>query len=214
MVRPTPLHLYLDSPYVTFQVVDSHPYAYILIRAHPTEVLIYTLQGIVFNPSQKGLAYLRTDIGGAYKLNSDDTWTPITDFVDNTNWHDWGIDALATDPVNPNNLYLAVGEYTNSWDPSNGSILKSTDQGNTFTSVSLPFKVGGNMPGRGMGERLVVDPNNNSILYFGARSGHGLWKSTNAGASWTQVTAFPDAGTYVPDSSGLWISCRLLWWLT
>lgn len=31
--------------------------------------------GIVFNPSEKGLAYARTDIGGVYKLNSvDDTW--------------------------------------------------------------------------------------------------------------------------------------------
>ncbi len=53
-----------------------------------------------------------------------------------------------------------------------------------------------------MGERLAVDPNNNSILYLGARSGNGLWKSTNAGASWAKVTAFPDAGTYVPDATG------------
>ncbi|KAG8843052.1 hypothetical protein FRC20_004089, partial [Serendipita sp. 405] len=91
--------------------------------------------------------------------------------------------------------------YTNSWDPNNGSILKSTDQGSTWTKYNLPFKVGGNMPGRGMGERLAIDPNNNSILYFGARSGNGLWKSTNAGASWSKVTAFPDGGTYIPDSS-------------
>lgn len=42
--------------------------------------------------------------------------------------------------------------YTNSWDPNNGQILSSTDQGKTFTATSLPFKVGGNMPGRGMGE--------------------------------------------------------------
>lgn len=42
--------------------------------------------------------------------------------------------------------------YTNSWDPNNGQILISTDQGKTFTPSSLPFKVGGNMPGRGMGE--------------------------------------------------------------
>lgn len=40
--------------------------------------------------------------------------------------------------------------YTNSWDPNNGQILISTDTGATFTSSSLPFKVGGNMPGRGM----------------------------------------------------------------
>lgn len=62
--------------------------------------------GIVFNPSQKGLAYARTDIGGAYKLNPDDSWTPLLDFADNSRWDYWGTDALATDPVDPERLYL------------------------------------------------------------------------------------------------------------
>ena len=66
--------------------------------------------GIIFNPSQKGLAYARTDIGGAYKLNSDDTWTPLLDFADDARWNYWGVDALATDPVDPDRLYL-VGSY-------------------------------------------------------------------------------------------------------
>ncbi|KAI0793439.1 Oligoxyloglucan reducing end-specific cellobiohydrolase [Abortiporus biennis] len=155
--------------------------------------------GIVFNPSQKGLAYARTDIGGAYKLNADDSWTPLLDFADDARWNYWGVDALATDPVDPKRLYLATGMYTNSWDPNNGQILISTDQGSTFTPSQLPFKVGGNMPGRGMGERLVVDPNSNNILFFGARSGNGLWKSTDYGVTWTQVKALPSTGTYVPD---------------
>lgn len=46
----------------------------------------------------------------------------------------------------------ATGMYTNSWDPNNGQILISKDTGATFTPSKLPFKVGGNMPGRGMGE--------------------------------------------------------------
>jgi xyloglucan-specific exo-beta-1,4-glucanase len=41
--------------------------------------------------------------------------------------------------------------------------------------IGLP-QVGGNMPGRGLGERLAVDPKLPSILYFCARSGNGLWK--------------------------------------
>ncbi|GAT27573.1 phosphoribosyl transferase domain protein [Aspergillus luchuensis] len=41
--------------------------------------------GIVFNPSAKGVAYARTDIGGAYRLNSDDTWTPLMDWANNSN---------------------------------------------------------------------------------------------------------------------------------
>lgn len=43
--------------------------------------------GIVFNPGMKGLAYARTDIGGAYKLNPDDTWKPLTDFATGTDWY-------------------------------------------------------------------------------------------------------------------------------
>lgn len=61
---------------------------------------------IVFNPSKKGLAFARTDIGGAYRLNADDSWTPLLDFADDTRWNYWGVDALATDPVDPNRLYL------------------------------------------------------------------------------------------------------------
>ncbi|KAL1748917.1 glycoside hydrolase family 74 protein [Schizophyllum fasciatum] len=158
--------------------------------------------GIVFNPSEKGLAYARTDIGGAYKLNpGDDTWTPLLDFASNETWNYWGVDALATDPVEPNRLYLATGEYTNDWDPNPGHILISEDYGATFTAVELGFKVGGNMPGRGMGERLAVDPNDNSILFFGARSGNGLFKSSDHGATWAAVSNLPSAGTFVADPS-------------
>ncbi|KAL0580288.1 hypothetical protein V5O48_001705 [Marasmius crinis-equi] len=157
--------------------------------------------GIVFNTKQKGLTFARTDIGGAYKLNSDDTWSPLLDFADNDRWNYWGVDALATDPVDPTRLYLAAGMYTNSWDPNNGNILISTDTGKTFTPSPLPFKVGGNMPGRGMGERLAIDPNSNGILFFGARSGQGLWKSTDFGKTWAKVSSFTNTGTYIPDPS-------------
>ncbi|CAE6467525.1 unnamed protein product [Rhizoctonia solani] len=155
--------------------------------------------GIVFNPTEKGLAYARTDIGGLYKLNSDDTWTALTDFADNAHWNYWGVDALATDPVDTKRVYIATGMYTNSWDPNNGQIMRSSDYGKTWASTVLPFKVGGNMPGRGLGERLAVDPNKNSILFFGARSGNGLWKSTDYGATWSKVSTFTNTGTYVAD---------------
>lgn len=155
---------------------------------------------VVFNEKQKGLAYVRTDIGGVYKLNpSTDTWTPLLDFADAARWDYWGVESLATDPVNPNNLYVEVGLYTNAWDSNNGTLLISNDQGSTFKSVSLPFKVGGNMPGRGAGERLAIDPNNNSVLYLGARSGHGLYRSTNSGLTWSKVTSLTATGTHVTD---------------
>ncbi|GAA0136432.1 cellulose binding domain-containing protein [Paenibacillus sp. YSY-4.3] len=154
--------------------------------------------GIIFNSTERNLIYARTDIGGAYRWNpADNSWIQLLDWVGMDEWSKTGVDALATDPVDPNRLYLAVGTYTNSWDPNNGSILRSTDKGNTWQVSNLPFKVGGNMPGRSMGERLVIDPNKNNILYFGARSGNGLWKSTDYGATWSKVTNFPNPGTYV-----------------
>lgn len=64
--------------------------------------------------------------------------------------------------------------------------------------TTLPFKVGGNMPGRGTGERLAVDPKNSQILYFGARSGNGLWKSTDGGATFSKVSSFEAVGTFRP----------------
>jgi xyloglucan-specific exo-beta-1,4-glucanase len=154
--------------------------------------------GIIFNESEKDLIYARTDIGGAYRWNpSDSSWIPLTDFVGYTDWNKNGVDALATDPVDPDRVYMATGTYTNDWDPNNGQIMRSSDRGNTWQSTTLPFKVGGNMPGRSMGERLMVDPNKNNIIYFGARSGNGLWRSTDYGVTWSKVTSFTNPGTFI-----------------
>ncbi|MET9154667.1 cellulose binding domain-containing protein [Streptomyces griseoflavus] len=158
--------------------------------------------GIVFNRAEKNLAYARTDIGGAYRWQeSSKTWTPLLDAV---GWDDWGhtgVVSLASDTADPDRVYAAVGTYTNDWDPGNGAVLRSTDRGASWRKADLPFKLGGNMPGRGMGERLAVDPNRNSVLYLGAPSGNGLWRSTDSGASWSKVTSFPNPGNYVQDPS-------------
>ncbi|MFF0692519.1 xyloglucanase [Streptomyces tendae] len=156
--------------------------------------------GIVFNRTEKDLAYARTDIGGAYRWQEEShTWTPLLDHV---GWDDWGhtgVVSVASDPVEPDRVYAAVGTYTNDWDPTNGAVLRSADRGASWEKTDLPFKLGGNMPGRGMGERLAVDPHDNDVLYLGAPSGHGLWRSTDAGVTWSEVTAFPNPGDYAQD---------------
>ncbi|MDC0714520.1 X2-like carbohydrate binding domain-containing protein [Stigmatella sp. ncwal1] len=158
--------------------------------------------GIVFNETEPDLIYARTDIGGVYRWNpADNSWIPLLDHVGWTDWGKLGVDALATDPVDPRRVYMATGMYTNGWDPNLGYIMRSTDKGNTWQMTQLPFYVGGNMPGRSLGERLAVDPSKNSILYFGARSGNGLWRSTDSGVTWSKVTSFPNPGTYVQDPS-------------
>lgn len=146
--------------------------------------------GLVFNPARKDLLYARTDIGGAYRWDAAARrWTSLTDWIGGADWNLLGIESLATDPVDPNRLYLASGTYTNDW-AGNGAILRSTDQGRTFQRTDLPFKLGGNEDGRSMGERLVVDPDNHGTLYLGTRK-NGLWRSTDYGATWSQVGGFP-----------------------
>ncbi|GIG90298.1 cellulose-binding domain-containing protein [Plantactinospora endophytica] len=156
--------------------------------------------GIVFNPTERNLIYARTDIGGAYRWEqSSQSWTPLLDWVGWDRWGWNGVLSIATDPVQTNRVYAAVGMYTNDWDPNNGAILRSTDKGNTWQAYQLPFKVGGNMPGRGQGERLAVDPNRNSVVYYGAEGGNGLWRSTDYGATWAKVSNFPNVGNYAQD---------------
>ncbi|WP_338496068.1 cellulose binding domain-containing protein [Streptomyces sp. SJL17-4] len=156
--------------------------------------------GIVFNRTEKNLVYARTDIGGAYRWNQTTaSWTPLLDSVDWDHWGHTGVVGLASDSVDPDKVYAAVGTYTNDWDPGNGAVLRSADRGATWQRTDLPFKLGGNMPGRGMGERLAVDPNRNGVLYLGTPSGNGLWRSTDSGVTWSKVTSFTNPGDHQQD---------------
>ncbi|MFC3491667.1 xyloglucanase [Glycomyces rhizosphaerae] len=156
--------------------------------------------GIVFNETEADLIYARTDIGGLYRWQEPtQTWLPLLDWV---GWDEWGwtgVVSVATDPVETDRVYAAVGTYTNDWDPTNGAVLYSDDRGATWGAAELPFKQGGNMPGRGMGERLAVDPTDNAVVYLGTPNGNGLWRSVDHGRTWAKVEAFPNAGNFVQD---------------
>ncbi len=149
--------------------------------------------GTVFHPLEAGLLYARTDMGGAYRWNTaDGTWTPITDSLTRNNADYMGILSLAVDPSDTERVYMLCGKYTQSW-AGNGAVLSSVNRGNTWTINPVNFKVGGNEVGRGAGERLAVDPNLGSILFTGSSGTNpsGLWRSTNSGGSFSQVTSFP-----------------------
>ncbi len=153
--------------------------------------------GIIYSPTAQGLAYARTDMGGAYRWeNSVGRWTPLTDTMDRNNSDFMGILSIALDPNDTNRVYMETGKYTQSW-AGNGALLSSTDKGNSWKIIPLKFKVGGNEDGRGCGERLQVDPNADSILFMGTSSNpatspaqSALWRSTDYGATWNAVTSF------------------------
>jgi xyloglucan-specific exo-beta-1,4-glucanase len=153
------------------------------------------VDGIFYSPTQQNVIYARTDIGGLYKSTNDgQSWQELLDFVGNntadsgnsTQSQEIGVLSFAIDPENPNNLDALVGEYTG----TDGDVLYSTDAGATWSQTALSFYVGGNENGRADGERIAVDPNDSNIVFFGSNA-NGLWESTNAGHSFSQVTSFP-----------------------
>ncbi|HXX68980.1 MAG TPA: sialidase family protein [Polyangiaceae bacterium] len=148
------------------------------------------VSGVIFSPAEKGLVYARTDVGGAYRWNgADGSWVPLTDEFGRDDSGFDGIESMAPDPVDSNRVYAAVGEYVKSW-AGNGAMLRSTDRGGTWSKTDMPIKMGGNEYGRSNGERLAIDPNRRSTLYFGSRA-DGLWKSTDSSVTWNRVTTFP-----------------------
>ncbi|WP_129789849.1 xyloglucanase [Promicromonospora panici] len=187
-------------------------------KAHPYGADAYTwknavvngggfVPGIIFNETEPNLIYARTDVGGCYRWEeSTGTWKQLLDWVGRDNWGYYYVVSMATDPVETNRVYAAVGAYTMSWDPNPGAILYSDDKGETWGVAELPFKQGGNMPGRGMGERLVVNPADNAEIYLGAPSGNGLWRSRDYGRTWGKVESFPNPGNFVVDPNNEYLA--------
>lgn len=146
--------------------------------------------GLLFHPAVPGLAYARTDIGGAYRW--DDRGSRWTALIDHIGWDDWnllGVEAMAVDPAHPDRLYLALGTYTQAY-ASPGAVLRSEDRGATWSRTDLTVRLGANEDGRGCGERLLVDPRDSGTLWLGTRH-DGLLRSTDRGATWAADTSFP-----------------------
>lgn len=147
-----------------------------------------------------GDRYCRTDVGGAYRWDAaNNKWIQLLDWLNESENGFIGVEALAVDPQNANNIYMLCGtSYINN---GRTAILKSTNKGNTFTytDVTSKFKAHGNGNGRGNGERLAVDPHNSNILFCGTRA-NGLWKSTDAGVTWNLAW---NGVTTTPNENGI-----------
>lgn len=159
------------------------------------------ITGIEFHPTTPGLIYARTDIGGSYRWDARRArWIPLNDNTSPERWNELGVESIALDPTNPDVIYEAVGEYTESWAPD-GAILRSVDRGRHWHRTAMPIQMGSNEEDRYSGERLVVDPASPNVLYFGSRE-NGLWVSRDYARTWSQVSSFPVTGPIL-NSEGL-----------
>jgi hypothetical protein len=82
------------------------------------------------------------------------------------------------------------------WENKEKRIGMAVNPTSAWSSVG-PFDIGvysGRLPGQGRTNAIAVDPTNENIWYVGAPAG-GIWKSTDAGTSWTNLfDDFPQIG--------------------
>ncbi len=153
---------------------------------------------IVASPFEENVFYAKTDVGGISRWNeATKEWTLLFGWVGNDQTSLLGSEAIAIDKSSSNKLYVLAGtKYWSAFGETGGTgILRSSDYGNSYNmvNVSSQFKANGNGSDRQRGESLIVDPANSNLLYCGTRYNNGLFKSTNAGLTWSKVTTFPDS---------------------
>jgi xyloglucan-specific exo-beta-1,4-glucanase len=142
--------------------------------------------GIIYHPTVPNLRYARTDVAGVYRWDeATASWTALTDAFGRPDGSYEGAESMAVDPTDANRVYMTASMAVQY---GNGRFYCSSNQGATWSYVTLPFPVGSNNGGRAIGERLMVDPNSPSTLFYASRTA-GLWKSTDRGLSWAQVTS-------------------------
>ncbi len=170
-----------------------------------------TVTGIAIAPTKPFDIYVKTDVGGAYRYDrAHDRWLPLLDAIglggpplDGTA-QGVGVEAVATDPVKPGTAYVVVqyasgqtgnppyAQYT-----FTGEVLRTTDQGRTWTPLGLaPHHIAINPNGgyrSDTGERIAVDPKHTASLFFASRE-NGLWRKEGT-ADWAQVGGLPDPTT-------------------
>ncbi len=155
--------------------------------------------GFCFHPQEKGILYARTDIGGVYRYDfTAKSWVSLMDHVKATGkWESYPL-SIALDPQNPDWLYIAGGDWKNNY------LCRSKDRGEHFEYYALPAGVHGNASGRGTGERLMVDPKNSAIVYFGSQT-EGLFISEDYGEHFHKLAVCPAGGKEETDIAFVWL---------
>ncbi len=135
------------------------------------------IRKILINPSNSN-NLVACGVSGMYtSANAGTTWTQV---MDSLCWD------LVQDPVLPNTIYATSG-----WLGGSGqgfaAVYKSTNFGTTWTM--LPTGI----PGTGVVQRvkLAIAPTDNTCIYAmtvdAGEGSYGIYKSTNAGVSWSYI---------------------------
>lgn len=158
--------------------------------------------GFLFHPREKGLLYLRTDIGGTYRFDyAQQRWIFLTPHATHLDSAQTSPISMAVDADHPERLYILCGEYRKSC----GELAISADYGDSFVTKPVPFFVHGNLSGRGTGERLIVDARDGSTLWCASQT-DGLWVTHDLGDSWRHIDGLPETHlTFIAQVEGQFV---------
>ena len=148
------------------------------------------LNCVTFHPTDSDTYYVGAASGGIWRTEDDgSTWTPLGDTNDVL-----GVsDIILIDPTTGDDiLYIASGDRDGGamWTLGGGQtndnnsigVLKSTDEGASWQATGLIFTT----DQQERVNRLLLDPNDNNTLF--AATTDGVYKTTNAGTNWSQLT--------------------------
>jgi hypothetical protein len=135
---------------------------------------------LVIHPSQPQVMWLGSAGGGVWKTtDGGNTWLPKSERLGSL-----AVSALAINPQNPDVLYAGTGEGYFNGDALMGvGMYKSTDAGETWTLLA-------GTSGMGDINKIAVSPADPNLILAGTTSfagAGGIWRSTNAGGTWSHV---------------------------
>jgi photosystem II stability/assembly factor-like uncharacterized protein len=133
---------------------------------------------IAFHPSNQNIFWVGSPSGGLWKtVNGGVSWTTLTD-----NLPTLGVSSILIDSTNLNVIYIGTGDRDAGDAPGLG-VYKSTNGGQSFNASNS------GMGTLTVGQMLMHPTNSNLIL---AATSGGIFRSTNAGSSWTLVSPNAD----------------------
>lgn len=110
---------------------------------------------------------------GLYKsVDRGVTWTPVSSTQNNPDFSI--ITRIAVNPSDAN-IVIATTAKSNLIPSPTSAIMRTTDGGQSWTKVEEV---------NGVFEQVIATPGNFNVLYA-SENGVGVWKSTNAGATWS-----------------------------
>ena len=131
------------------------------------------INAIAFDPYDQNIIYVGSPGGGFWKsIDGGANWVTTSDDLPVL-----GVSSIAVDPNNTDIIYIATGD-ANASDTYSIGVLKSIDQGDTWSTTGLSYNVSANK----RVNKILINPNNTDSVF--AATNTNIMLSVDGGISW------------------------------